>query len=88
MSAEFWSMVAVVAPVFIVQVFQYLTMLRNAKKAEQDREALAHELRTNTSITRANKITKDDMEAHGAGRERLGFIEGQRRATGSMPLGK
>lgn len=90
MSDGFWTMVGVVAPVLIVQIFQYLAIRRNAKKSEAGRE----EIRTQVCEVAANldniKTDKKTVELMIAGAERqhiaAGIEIGKKQATGPSPL--
>ena len=95
---SFWAMVAVVAPVFIVQVFQFLATLRNAKKSEVSREeikaqvcSVAAKVEENTQLTHQNTLTLEAAKLMATGAERQGVVTGieigKKQATGPAPLG-
>jgi hypothetical protein len=80
-----------VAPVFIVQVFQYLTMLKNAKKSEAGREAIKAQVSEVKNDLATIQTTKDDVRLLIAGAERenikAGIEIGKAQSSGPAPLG-
>ena len=91
MSDQFWIMIGVVAPVFIVQIFQYLTTQANAKKSEADREVIKSQIADVHKHVETIQMTKDDTERMIAGAERqnikAGIEIGKAQASGPAPLG-
>ena len=86
----FWTMVGVVLPVLIVQIFQYLATRKNAKASEKGREDIKAQVCEVRDQIDTIKLTKDEIDTIMKGRERqlvsMGIEEGKRQATSPMPL--
>jgi cell division protein FtsB len=91
MPDSFWVMVGIVAPVLIMQVFQYLTMRANAKKSETDRTLIKQQIADVHDHVETIKTTKEETERMIAGAERqnikAGIEIGKAQSSGPAPLG-
>jgi len=91
-SDGFWTMVGVVLPVLIVQVFQYLAVKKNAAKSEADRQEIKAQVCEVKDRIETVSMTKQDIDRQIAGAERQNIVAGieigKQQASGSMPLGK
>jgi len=92
MSDGFWTMVGVVLPVLIVQMFQYLSARKIAAKSEADRreiKAQVSEVRDHLSTV---SMSKQETVQLIAGAERQNVVKGieigKQQASAPMPLGK
>jgi len=97
MSEGFWTMVGVVLPVLIVQIFQYLATRKNAKQSETARNEIkaqvcevAAKVDENTQLTHQNTMSMETARLMAAGAERNGVVVGieigKKQATGPAPL--
>lgn len=92
MSDGFWTMLGVVLPVLIVQIFQYISARRTAAKSEADRLEIKQNVAQVRDRIETVTLSKEDMELLMKGRERelvtKGIEEGRRQATAPAPLDK
>lgn len=90
MPDSFWTMVGIVAPVLIMQVFQYLTTVRNAKKSEAGREEIKAKVAEVQSHVETIQISKAETQQMIAGAERqnikAGIEIGKSQSSGPAPL--
>jgi len=95
MSDAFWTMVGVVLPVFILQVFQFLAAQRNSRDSKAGREEIKAQVcevkdHLATVSMQAVRSQEEIVMAHKAG-EREGFVGGievgKRQATAPAELG-
>lgn len=92
MGDGFWTMLGVVLPVLIVQGFQYVATVKNAKKSEASREdikAQICEVRDHVSTIATTKAETATLIA-GAERQNVskGIEIGKQQATRPGPLGE
>lgn len=92
MPDSFWMMVGIVAPVLIVQVFQFLQSARNNKKSSADRDEIKAQVCEVRDRVETIRTTKSEIEQQIAGAERGNVVRGmeiqRQRDTAPAPLEK
>ena len=90
MTDGFWTMIGVVAPVLIIQVFQFLSSWMANKKANVSREELKSSVAEVKDQIDTVKMHAEQVNLLVKGAERKGFeggIEvGKQQSTGPTPL--